>query len=168
MSTRTRKGGPPRAAGILEHYLDLLDEAYDHRAWHGTTLRGALRGITATRAARRPAPARHNIWEIAVHTAYWKYAVARRLGGGARGSFPLTGSNWFRRPEEDSEQAWRRDLDLLEAQHRHLRAVLASLDPAGLGDRPAGSRYTRAFLMRGIAAHDLYHAGQIQLLKRLV
>lgn len=69
--------------------LALLDEGFDRAAWHGPNLRGALRGLTAAHAAQRPAPGRHCIWEIALHCAYWKYAVCRRLTGeGARGSFP--------------------------------------------------------------------------------
>ncbi len=94
--------------------------------------------------------------------------MARRLGGGRRGTFPLEGSNWFPRPDDPSDRAWRADVALLDAQHRHLRELVARLEPADLLQPPAGSRYTRAFLIRGIAAHDLYHAGQIQLLKRLL
>ena len=75
--------------------LDLVDEAFDRAAWHGPTLRGALRGVTAKQAAWRPARGRHNIRELALHAAYWKYAVRRRLTGEARGSFSLAGSNWF-------------------------------------------------------------------------
>lgn len=60
-----------------ETLLALLDEAYDHRSWHGTNLRGALRGLPSAVAAWRPEPMRHNIWELVVHAAYWKYAVRR-------------------------------------------------------------------------------------------
>src|SRR6266849_1648874 len=87
--------------------LTLLDEAYEKRTWHGPNLRQSLRGVSARQAAWRPAPGRHNIWELAVHAAYWKYAVRRRLTGGKRGSFVLKGSNFFRRPVELSERAWR-------------------------------------------------------------
>lgn len=75
----------------LEPLLRSIDLAYDKKAWQGPTLRGALRGVDQTLAAWRPAPNRHNIWEIAVHAAYWKYSVRRRLGDVPRGSFPLEG-----------------------------------------------------------------------------
>jgi hypothetical protein len=154
-----------RAVGEL---LALLDEAFDRRAWHGTNLRGSLRGVTAREAAWRPGPGRHNVWEVAVHAAYWKYAVRRRLTGAARGSFPYSGSNWFRRPEGPAREAdWKRDVALLVAEHRKLRAAIARLRDADLGRRAKGSRQTTGFMVRGAAAHDLYHAGQIQLLKRL-
>jgi hypothetical protein len=148
--------------------LALLDEAFERRAWHGPNLRGSLRGVSAREAAWRPAPGRHNIWEVALHAAYWKYAVSRRLRGEKRGSFILKGSNWFRRPEgPPDEQAWRGDVALLVAEHRRLRAIVADLRAADLGATLLGSVHTRAATVRGIAAHDLYHAGQIQLLKRL-
>ena len=157
------------AAGARRVLLDLIDEAFDHRSWHGTTLLGSIRGVTAARAAARPSPRRHNIWELAVHAAYWKYAVRRRLTGEERGSFALEGSNWFVRPASraNRNRAWRADVRLLIDEHRRLRAAIAALDPRRLA-RPLGrERYSAAFLIRGIAAHDLYHAGQIQLLKRL-
>ena len=144
-----------------------LDQAYDRKSWHGTNLRGSLRGLKVAQAAWRPGPGRHNIWEIAVHAAYWKYAVRRRVAGGARGSFPLTGSNWFERSGDGGEKAWQADLRLLQETHRALRAAVAALTPAALLGTPAGSTVSTQALVSGIIAHDLYHAGQIQLIKRL-
>jgi hypothetical protein len=127
-----------------------------------------VRGLSAAGAAWRPAPGRRNIWEITVHAAYWKYTVRRRLLGEKRGSFPLKGSNWFARPDaEATEEAWRADVALLEEMHRRMRAAVAALAPADLHRTPAGSKVSNSALILGIAAHDVYHAGQIQLLKRL-
>ena len=144
-----------------------LDEAFDRRSWHGTNLRGSLRGMSAARASARPAPGRHNAWEIAVHAAYWKYAAWRRLKGAPRGSFPLEGSNWFARPEALEMRAWRADVALLDATHRTWRSAVAALEDEDLRLMPRGSRVSTFALLSGVAAHDLYHAGQIQLLKRL-
>jgi hypothetical protein len=144
-----------------------LDQAYNRRSWHGTNLRGSIRGLTLAQAVWRPGPGRHNIWEVVVHAAYWKYAVWRRLTDSRRGSFPLEGSNWFTRPEAKTAAAWRRDLALLEQMHRQLRAAVEACPPKRLAARAPGSPFTFADLVRGAAAHDLYHAGQIQLLKRL-
>jgi hypothetical protein len=149
--------------------LSLIDQAYDHRSWHGTNLRGSLRGVSADEAAWRPAPERHNIWELVVHAAYWKYATVRRLTGQKRGSFPLRGSNWFDRPTEASESAWRTDIRLLDETHRALRNAVARVPASRLSTPTKGSLDTSVtWLITGIAAHDLYHAGQIQLLKRLM
>jgi hypothetical protein len=147
--------------------LRILDEGYDRKAWHGPNLRGTIRGLDARRAAWRPAPGRHNIWEIVVHAAYWKYAVRRRVTGEKRGSFPLEGSNWFARSGEPVASAWWQDVALLGAEHGRLRAVVAGLHDADLPRAAAGSGQSNATLIYGVAAHDVYHAGQIQLLKRL-
>lgn len=102
-----------------------------------------------------------------MHAAYWKYVAWRRLTGAKRGSFPLAGSNFLARPEEMTQRAWRADLALLEDMHRMLREAAAAVQPGEL-DRPSAQRgVTRRALLTGVAAHDLYHAGQIQLLKRL-
>jgi hypothetical protein len=150
--------------------LRQMDAAYQRAGWHGPTLRGSLRGVTAERAARRPAPGRHNVWELAVHAAYWKYDVRRRLIGGKRGSFELAGSNWFTRPEPGraSGKVWKADLALLDREHRALRRIVEDLPDEALDNRPAASRSTRERLIYGIVAHDVYRAGQIQLVKALI
>jgi hypothetical protein len=152
----------------VSQLLFLLDTAYDRVSWHGPNLRGSLRGVAPDRAAWRPAPGRHNIWELAVHAAYWKYAAWRRLTGAKRGSFPLAGSNFLERPQDMSARALAADLALLDDMHRTLREAVGSLHDGDL-DRPSAQRgVTRRALVTGVAAHDLYHAGQIQLLKRLM
>ncbi len=147
--------------------LDSIDEAFGRRAWHGPNLRGSIRGLTAREAAWRPSPRRHNIWEIVVHAAYWKYAVRRRILGGKRGSFPLKGSNWFPRPFSADDKAWREDVALLVAEHEKMRAAVTRLAEASLSKKLSGSGSTLVRLVQGVAFHDVYHAGQIQLLKRL-
>ena len=150
---------------MLNVLLTQIDQAYDRRSWHGTNLKGSVRGLAHIEAAWRPGPGRHSIQEVVVHAAYWKYAVRRRLAGEKRGSFPLRGSNWFARPQADAAQ-WRDDLRLLDDCHRSLRAAVGGLDPDRLG-APLTQAVTPLTLVAGIIAHDLYHAGQIQLLKRL-
>ena len=146
--------------------LRAIDEAFSRRAWHGTNLRGSIRGLTPAEAAWRPAPGRHNVWEVVLHAAYWKYAVRQRLWGGKRGSFPIKGSNWFKSPSAPTTAAWRRDVALLDEQHQALRRLIAGeWDKAGAGR--AYDAAARLYMIRGIAFHDIYHAGQIQLLKRL-
>jgi uncharacterized damage-inducible protein DinB len=153
----------------VRQLLEVMARAYDRRSWHGTNLRGAIRGLTAPAAAKRPRPGRHNVWELVVHAAYWKYAVRRHLTGEKRGSFPLAGSNWFLRPDSrgSSEDAWRRDVELLDAAHRQLCEAVSQLRDVDLKRTSTGSKVTLFELIAGIAAHDLYHAGQIQLVKRL-
>jgi hypothetical protein len=137
--------------------LTMLDEAFDKKSWHGPNLRGSIRGVTAEQAAWRPRPGGHNIWELTLHAAYWKYVVRRRITKGKRGSFALAGSNFFTRPVELTESAWRKDIQILESAHRDLRAVV-----------PQASGPALLYMIRSAAFHDIYHAGQIRLLRRLM
>ena len=143
--------------------LALLDEGYSRKTWHGPNLRQSLKGVTASRAAWRPAPGRHNIWELTLHAAYWKYAVRRRIEGGKRGSFVLKGSNFFARPEKGNatEAAWRADLALLEREHKALEAAIRRVL-----ETPRAKKLLPHLC--GVAFHDVYHAGQIRLLRRLM
>ena len=153
---------------LTDALLAALDEAYDSRSWHGTNLRGSLRGLDLPTLAWRPGRDRHNIWELAVHAAYWKYVVRRKLTGEKRGSFPLDeGSNFWKRPTDQTLAAWKRDLALLENEHRTLREAVVSFPETKWTRTPKGGTFTYEGMVRGVAAHDLYHAGQIQLLKRL-
>ena len=146
-----------------ELVLTLLDEAYEKRTWHGPNLKQSIRGVSAKQAAWRPGPRRHNIWELTLHAAYWKYAVRRRIEGGKRGSFALEGSNFFLRPEKDqlNEAAWRADKELLEREHGALRTAIEKVLRT-----PQGTKQLRQ--LYGVAFHDIYHAGQIRLLRRLM
>lgn len=141
----------------------LLDEAYQKRTWHGPNLRQSIRGVTAKQAAWRPGPKRHNIWEVTLHAAYWKYVVRRRIEGGKRGSFALKGSNFFMRPEPNnmSEAAWEADKQLLDGEHRALLEAIEKLVRT-----PRAEKFLPQ--LWGIAFHDIYHAGQIRLLRRLM
>jgi hypothetical protein len=149
--------------------LELISQAFDHKSWHGTNLKGSIRGIEVETAAWRPAPGRHNIWEIVVHAAYWKYIVRRRLRAEKRGSFPIKGSNWFVRPADPAhaEQTWKAEARLLSELHEALYKAIADLSARDLHFTPKGSKFSNLAMIAGIASHDLYHAGQIQLLKRL-
>jgi DinB superfamily len=141
-----------------------LDQAFRRKSWHGTNLLGSIRGIDVETASWRPAPGRHNIWELIVHAAYWKYSVYRRLANEPAIRFPVKGSNWFERPAGTELKA---DIDLLKDYHKKLIESVSTLPSSKLTKIPKGSKTTYLDLAIGAAAHDLYHAGQIQLIKRL-
>ena len=154
--------GEPR----IELALDLLSGRSNWAG--GATVLGCLRGVGAVEAAWRPAPDRKSLWELALHVAYWKYAVRRRLEGSPKGAFPRTPANFPVLPEPADEAAWKRDRDLLRDEHRALIAAVETFDPARLDDRVARSSKVRwVDLIFGVAMHDGYHVGQIQLMKRL-
>lgn len=148
-----------RAEITRELLLHIVEEGYSAKSWHGPNLRQAIKGVSAEQALWRPAEGRHNIWELALHAAYWKYVARRKLRGQPKGSFPIPGHDFFPVPDEANEASWRKGRALLEDEHRQLRLAIAEL--------PANSMAKFARLIRGVAFHDVYHAGQIRLLRRL-
>jgi hypothetical protein len=147
---------------LRQAYLHTIDEAYEKRAWQGTNLRSSLRGLTLRDIWYRPAEGRHNVYELVAHAAYWKFVARRRLTADrTRAIFGLRGSDWFAAPAHPNEAAWKELVRLLDTEHRRLRETIASLDEEALGERKTQR------LILGIAAHDVYHTGQIQLVKRL-
>lgn len=152
---------------LLSFLLGVIDRGYSGRAWHGPNLRGAIRGLSAEQASWRPATGRRSIAELVLHVAYWKYAVRRRLRGGPRGKFATSGSNWFAVPDNLSENGWRQILRILSEEHRSLRDATEQYPPERLLQPVGDSGFTAAELIHEVSAHDVYHAGQIQLIKRL-
>lgn len=135
-----------------------LDEAFDRSSWHGPNMKSTTKGLTVETAIWRPAPGRHNVWELLVHAAFWKYVARRRLTGDRTLKFAHPGKNFFPSPESPTEAALLADIALLVSEHRRLRETVEAM-------REFTPRVLR--MIRGVAAHDVYHAGQIQLLKRL-
>lgn len=152
---------------VIEVLLRQLHQAFDTRSWHGANLMGALRGLDRSVVAWRPQPGRHNIAELAVHAAYWKYRVFRLITDAPPRSFELPGSDFFERPGVPTEADWKADVQLLQEWHRRLATAVETLPLSRLSHIPGRGRFTCAELIGGAAAHDLYHAGQIQLIKRL-
>jgi DinB family protein len=148
--------------------LEVFDQAYTAPSWHGTPLKGTIRGISAHQALWRPGRNRHCIWDLVLHTAYWKCMVRRRLLRDPDIVFPRDRANWPALPDRPDESAWKRDRELLDEQHRLLHRVIAGLKPALLGRRGWRSKWPIKAEIYGIASHDLYHAGQIQIVKRLM
>src|SRR6202030_4291987 len=109
------------------------------------------KGVTAGQAAWRPGPHRHNIWEVALHAAYWKYAVRRRLQGAKRGRFILKGSNFFQRPQtgKAKETEWTADKAILRQEHKALRAAIKQVLT-----KPVSPKVSR--MLSGVAFHDVY------------
>ena len=143
---------------VRELLVELIDRGYDKVSWHGATLTGAVRRVDARTAARRVA-GRKSIWEQVLHAAYWKQRVLNKLVGRTR--FPRKGSNWPLVPLEVSEEAWREDLRMLGGVHRRLREAVTRVDEGQLTPK-------MVMMIEGVAFHDVYHAGQIKLIRRMV
>lgn len=152
---------------LHEWLLRTLDQSFDARAWHGPNLLSSIRGLSADQAAWRPDPERHSIWELTLHCAYWKHRVHDRVAKDRPEQFPFPGKDWPSEPEDRTEASWKRTRSVLTKMHAGLRVAAESLAPAEL--REPGPRQERSRLenLIGVAQHDVYHAGQIRLLRRL-
>lgn len=152
----------------LEEALRHLDPAPGKKLWHGgASVVGALRGVSPRVAEWKPYADRHSIWELALHIAYWNYAVTRRLTDGPSGGFARKPSNWPDLPREHTAGTWKADRELIKETHGRLVAAIHGFDASRLDDHAKSEETTYADLVTGIVLHDTYHTGQVQLLKRL-
>jgi len=153
----------------LEEALRHLGPSAGTQLWHGSaSVLGVLRGLPPEVAAWHPYPDRHSIWALALHVAYWNYAVRRRITGDERDGFPRSPSNFPTVPPDPTGAAWKEDRRLVKNQHEQLVETLKDFEPSRM-DEHAGkkTKTTYADLITGIVLHDTYHAGQIVMLKRM-
>ncbi len=140
-----------------------LRRAYEGEAWHGPALREILSGVSAAQAAARPLPGAHSIWELVLHIATWDDVVRERLGGAKIISLPAE-QDW---PAAGAgPRAWRAALTALAEANRRLRAAMLAFPAARLEERVPRKKYSFHDMLDGIVQHDLYHGGQIALLKK--
>jgi uncharacterized damage-inducible protein DinB len=142
---------------------ELLRRAFDGSAWHGPALLELLEDVNAATAAAKPLPEVHTIWELVLHIAVWDGVALRRLSG--EKSQP-TGDLNFPPMPKPTEAAWRKAVEATKRTHNTLVKTVAALPDSRLGDRVPGKRYDFYHMLHGIAQHELYHAGQIAILKK--
>ena len=154
----------------IARIIDELEREHEGDPWHGSPLRQILEGIDHRQAAHRPLPGAHTIWELVLHMISWKNEVRRRIEGAPAGE-PLEG-DWPKTPNPTAE-AWRDTLAALESSHRSLVSSVSSLPEDTLfqptndpRERESGLGVDHYVLLHGMVQHDVYHAGQIALLKK--
>lgn len=164
MSTvaNTNPPAPTSGASTLSR---ILDEGYGPGAWHGADMKAALADVDPDLAFWRPAPGRHNIAEIAIHHAYYVHSVRERLGGRPPGAFAFEGDDWFDLPGTAKSLAWPELRAIVEKEQQELAALVNDIAAGRV--RSDKTEKERLDLILGITCHAVYHAGQIQLIKRL-
>jgi uncharacterized damage-inducible protein DinB len=143
-----------------------LRRTYYGKAWHGPSVREALAGVTARQAAERPVAGAHTIWEITLHIAAWERVALRRLRGEPVENIPDEEN--FPTPPDDSEEAWQAALRDTDDVHAGLADEVAHLGEERLDELAAGADYSNRFMLYGLIQHNVYHAGQIAILKKAV
>ncbi len=136
---------------------------FDGSAWHGPALMELLEDIDAPAAAAQPLPKVHSIWELVLHVAVWDGAALQRLGGE---KCQPTGLANFPPVSVATEAGWRRTISETRRTHDALVKTVAGLPDSRLSDRVPGKRYDFYHMLHGVVQHELYHAGQIAILKK--
>jgi len=147
----------------VEFIADQLQRAYAGGAWHGPSLEEILRGITPEQALAKPLPGRHSIWELTMHIGVWMSAARRRLAGD---SAKLTPQEDWPLIDSGSQEAWRQTLAALAQEQKQLLGAICSLPESSLQNQVLGKEHSVAFMLHGVIQHNLYHTGQIALLKK--
>ena len=142
------------------------DEGGDGDAWHGPAVETLLADVDASRAAARPVPEAHSIWELVQHMAVWLETVRRRLEEN-QAVEPPPEVNWAPVPEP-TEDAWRQTVERHRRAAEDLRRLISGLQDSRLGQGVAGKDYDAYVMLHGIVQHELYHAGQIAMLKKVL
>ena len=146
----------------IERILDQLKRAYEGEAWHGPSVREAIAGVTAVQAHTRPLASAHSIWELVLHLAATYRLVLRRLEGNET---PLTPAEDWPPVPVAAESNWQDAIRSLKQLNQQLRSAVLAFN-AGQLDQPLASSYTAYTQFIGLTQHDLYHAGQIALLRK--
>lgn len=146
----------------VERILDQYDRAMTGDAWHGDPVWKILDGISAEQAAARAHPQRHTIWELVAHMTFWETQVYRRING--LPEMPTERLNFPAMPGPTLEN-WQSTLDNFRRSNLDIRRCISHLDDARL-DQPAPGRDKSIYVeVHGVIQHDLYHAGQIAILR---
>ena len=148
----------------IQRIVDQLQRAFEGNAWHGPSVTEVLAGVTAHGAAAKPVAAAHGIWELVHHIAAWEAIVRRRIEGEV--IVEVADEEDWPRVDDTSEAAWRVSLDELERGHELLRDAIVGMKESRLEETVPGKDHSFYVLVHGVVQHDLYHAGQIALLKR--
>ncbi len=156
-----------RATTEVERIRDQFRRAFDGEAWHGPSVLSILEGVTAQHAAAHPIPGAHSIWELTLHIAAWERACKRRLEGDPA---QLTNEEDWQPIDDTSDAAWENTKQKLVQNHLELLNAIASVDDARLNEpiiKNSNTSYSSVYVtLHGGVQHDLYHAGQIAMLKK--
>ena len=149
----------------IERILDQLRRAYEGDAWHGPSLKEVLSGITAAQAHARPLANAHSIWELMRHVAVWEDAGRRRLEGD-RAQIEVSSPEDWPAPDDPSEAAWEQAKAALDRGHQALVDAITGVPESRL-DEPICEGLSSVYVtLHGVIQHDLYHAGQMAILKK--
>jgi uncharacterized damage-inducible protein DinB len=155
---------PTKTKSETARIAEQLRNAFEGSAWHGPAVLELLSDVEAATAAAHPWPDTHSIWELVLHIAAWDGAVNRRIVTGK--AVTLNDTENFPPVKDKGPAAWKQAIALLKKTHKELLHTVAALPDSRLNDRVPGKNYNVYFMLHGVTQHELYHAGQIAILKK--
>jgi uncharacterized damage-inducible protein DinB len=147
----------------IDRILDQMDRAFSGDAWHGPPLMHLLDGMSAEDASKHAVLGAHSVWELVHHIGAWNTIVQHRLQGE---TVNVTADRDWPPVWEVSDPAWRRALESLIESRARLRETAAALNDGDLDEKIGATRVSRYQILHGVVQHDLYHAGQIAMLRK--
>lgn len=144
----------------IQNIISLLSRTFEKNAWHGPSVKEVLNDITAEQSFTKLRDT-HSIIELVAHMTAWRIFVIKKLEGD---------ENYKVEDEKNfpSETDWMKTLNDLSASQLHLLELLKDFPATKLSDVVHAPPYKYSFytLLHGIIHHDLYHIGQIALIKK--
>jgi len=164
---RTKPTSPSSSTSATNESALLADQlrrVFEGDAWHGPALLELLADIDAPTAAMHSIKDVHSIWELVLHIAAWDDAVNRRIVLGK--ALELQDEENFPPVKDKSSAEWKKAVDHVKKAHKQLLMTVEGLPDQRLTEQVPGKTYNIGFMLEGVAQHELYHAGQIAILKK--
>lgn len=147
----------------VERIADQIRRAFEGDAWHGPALMELLPAVDSLVASSHPVNNAHSIWEIVNHLIAWKNVVVERMNGKA---IELIGEQDWPTVRDNTEESWQKTLQELQQAQARLHAAVIALPESRLDDIVPNRDHTLRYMLVGVAQHELYHAGQIAVLRK--
>ena len=148
----------------IERIIDQLKRTFDGRTWYGPSLMALLSEVKVEEATARSLPGRHTIWEITLHINAWREYVIKALKDEFLDGLPDE-INWPH-INDPSQEAWEQTLAEIKKIQDTLLEAFTKFDSDKLDDTVPGAPYKFYHMLNGIIHHDIYHAGQIAILRK--
>lgn len=152
----------------VERLNKMFRVAAHGKTWHGQNILQTLENVSFEIAAAYPIEGGHCIWDYLLHIINWREFAVKALLRDEPYVIELnTDKDWT--PISDfSEKAWEKAIELYKKSTDDLSIAILNIDDNRLEEIVPGHEYTFYTLLHGVIQHDIYHSGQIVLLKKMM
>jgi len=152
----------------ISRLIEMFNAAAHGKTWHGQSVWETLQNISAEEAAAHPIPESHSIWDYLLHLINWRDYAIRTLLDDQPYIVELNTEKDWTTITDFSPEAWQAALELYKNSTDELSEAIKILDDSKLEEIVPGHKFTFYTLLHGVIQHDIYHSGQIILLKKML